>query len=284
MPLSMWEAWDTREASLDKSGTTHRVRYFAEGTDDDLEVKAAALVATPAQWADPQGGDPLVRQGIDVRQVGQMLFEVEVRYGPGDDEDSQEPPETGEGDFSFDTSGGTQHITVALARKFAQGPAGNAAPDNGRAINVRKNGTSVTVDGVDIVIPTLKFVRTHYLPASLVTTAYIKTLARLTGKVNNAPWYGFDAGELLFLGAQGQRRGRGDWQVTFNLDASENIEGLSIGEGEFQISGIDKQGWEYFWVEWQTTAGTVTLVPQPHYAYVDQIYRTADFTQLGIGS
>jgi hypothetical protein len=288
MPARIWEAFDSRDADLAKSGTDHRARFFIDGTDDDGEAKGLALFNVPGYWANPQGGDPLTRQSIRVRQVGQELFEVEADYGPADDEDSQEEPETGGSEESFDTSGGTQHITTAIARKFGKGkgPGGPIAdaPDNGKAINVRRSGTEVRVDGVDIVVPTLKLVRTHYLPASIVTSDYIKTLARLTGKTNKDPWKGFAAGELLFLGAQGQRRGRGDWAVTFTHDASENITGMSVGEGTYEISGIDKRGWEYFWVEWQTTAGSTSLVPQPRYAYVDQVYREGDYALLGIGS
>lgn len=102
----------------------------------------------------------------------------------------------------------------------------------------------------------------------------------LTGRVNHAPFKGFAAGEVLFLGASGSQRGQEDWEVTFSFAASPNVTGLAVG----QITGIAKKGWEYLWVRYEDAVDAHTLVKQPAAAYVEQVYPYGDFALLGIGT
>jgi len=63
---------------------------------------------------------------------------------------------------------------------------------------------------VDITVPVYSFSETHYNSLAFVTESYKQTLFGLTGKVNNAAFKGFAAGEVLFLGASGSKRGDED--------------------------------------------------------------------------
>jgi hypothetical protein len=299
MAIEIWEAFDSRDAALAKkqSDTTHRARYFATGSDNDAEIKAAALFSIPANWVSSQGGDALERQSIDVKRIGVTTWELDVHYGAAEDEDSQEEPETGDGDYTFDTSGGTQNVQVARTvgtkpkqdvydrNGLVKDAQNNPEDPFGGALNVTGESGKEKPHGVDITIPTLKFTRTHYLPSSLVTPSYVKTLAGLTGCVNSSAWNSFAAGELLFLGAQGQRRGSKDWQVTFSFDASSNQTNVAIGTGSFKITVPSVKGWEYLWVKWGTVKHETLpiMVPFPVQACVAQIYPESDFSQLGIG-
>ncbi len=56
--------------------------------------------------------------------------------------------------------------------------------------------------------------------------------------VNNASWKGFAAGECLFLGASGSKRGSDDWEITFRFAATPNKTGLTVGD----IVDINKKG------------------------------------------
>ncbi|MCK4343502.1 MAG: hypothetical protein KAY37_17450 [Phycisphaerae bacterium] len=89
--------------------------------------------------------------------------------------------------------------------------------------SVITGGTPVphySVEGVDIAVPVYHFSETHYLPDAIVSPAYRGTLFSLTGKVNGGAFKGFAAGECLFLGAAGAKRGSGDWEITFRFAAS----------------------------------------------------------------
>ncbi|RMF94392.1 MAG: hypothetical protein D6741_12675, partial [Planctomycetota bacterium] len=119
-----------------------------------------------------------------------------------------------------------------------------------------------------------------YIDASLVTDAYKATLYNLTGTVNNATFRNFAAGEVLFMGASGSKRGPGDWEITFRFAASPNVTGLTIGE----ITGINKNGWDYLWVAYADDVDDAAkeLIKKPIAAYVERVYRYTDFSLLGI--
>ncbi|KAA0215760.1 MAG: hypothetical protein DYG94_06340 [Leptolyngbya sp. PLA3] len=116
-----------------------------------------------------------------------------------------------------------------------------------------------------------------------MTSGYKATLFGLTGKVNSNSWKGFNAGEVLFLGASGSRRGTSadaDWEITFRFAASANALGISVGP----ISGISKKGWEYLWVRYADAedAGSNAIVKRPVAAYVERVYDEGNFSALGI--
>jgi hypothetical protein len=112
-------------------------------------------------------------------------------------------------------------------------PPGQTAPNFKGAIGV----TADSVEGVDITVPVYHFAETHYLADAVVTLAYKLTLFALTGRVNNSAFKGFAAGECLFLGAAGTKRGSGDWEVGYRFAFSPNVTGLTVGD----ITGINKK-------------------------------------------
>ena len=129
-------------------------------------------------------------------------------------------------------------------------------------------------------LPKYRFSETHLIADSRVTNEYKGKLFRLTGKTNNGAWGGFAEGEVLFLGASGSKRGRGDWEITFSFAASPNATGLTVGD----ISDIDKKGWEYLWVEYaesvDESANPKRLVKRPVAVHVERVYEAGDFADL----
>ena len=140
----------------------------------------------------------------------------------------------------------------------------------------------MTAKGVDITVPVYNFSETHYLAASAVTQAYKNTLFALTGRVNNAPFKGLAAGECLFLGASGSKRGTDDWEITYRFAGSPNRSGMTIGP----ITGVSKAGWDYMWVRYADTEDddAKTIVKRPIAVYIERVYDVADFSLLGIGT
>ena len=111
------------------------------------------------------------------------------------------------------------------------------------------------------------------------------TLMGLTGAVNNAVFRGFQAGEVLFLGAGGSRRGTDPddrWEISYKFAASPNQTGMAVGS----IAGIQKRGWDYLWVQYgeDVDATAKVLIKKPIAVYVEQVYPIASFAGLGIGS
>ncbi len=176
---------------------------------------------------------------------------------------------------SFDTTGGTVHVT----QSFGTNRFGTLAPDFQGAIGVSDD----KVDGVDITIPAYKFSETHLIPRAFVGTSYKNTLFQLTGKVNNATFKNFAAGEVLFLGSTGQRRGREDFEITYNFAASPNIASIVFTSS---ITVLDKEGWDYMWLYYDDQVDGVAhrIVRRPRAAYVERVYERADFGLLGLSA
>jgi hypothetical protein len=256
------EIYKSRESRItdDGKGDSLELAFTVTGSYDDATARAAVEAKSPATYMG------LVRKEINCRPTGAGNWEATARY-QAEIRDSQ---------YTFDTSGGTQHITQSRQTLGKYAPPGKTAPDCKGAIGV----TPDSVDGADIVVPTYSFSETHFLPDAAVTPAYKAILFALTGKVNNAAWHGFQRGEVLFLGASGSNRGDGYWEVTFRFSASPNMTSLQVGG----ITIPDKPGWAYVWFRYQDTADANQLIKRPVAAYVERVYDEGDFSQIGIGA
>lgn len=267
MPIDVYEKWDSRELTLGENASAE-LRYVVRGTDSDADAYAAAKDASPIAYAG------LYRQTIQLERIADDTWEASVQYG-------QRPPANQNetlpdlSSYEFDTTGGTQHITQSLHTRRRYGV--QIAPDLRGAIGVTKDG----VEGVDITVPVFHFSETHRLPDAVVTPWYVNTLFSLTGTVNDAPFRMFQAGEVLFLGASGSKRGMDLWEITFRFAANPNVSGLQIGE----ITNIEKQGWDYLWVRYTDWVDEYSnlLVKKPVNVYIEQVYRSGNFMLLGIG-
>jgi len=254
-------------------------QYVIRGTADYDEA-LAILDATAPMFV-----GTMVRQSIDADEdhVDEIhpdtcIWVGTARYGNPSASSSGSPPATGDSFFSFDTSGGTQHITVSRQTVGAFGTGANVN-DYGKAVGWEND----SIQGTDITVPVYTWAETHYLPDSIVTLGYRGSLFALTGRTNNASFKGMAAGECLFLGAAGSQRGSGeDWEINFRFAGSPNATGLSIGS----ITGIAKKGWEYLWVAYdkQENGTLKKIVPVPKQVYVERVYEEGDFSILEIGT
>lgn len=273
MPVSAAEKNDSPSFSDGDSPRPRRL-YTISGTTDYATAVSQMLSVSPATFPTSLGDLARRTWGVDPNGASD-LWDGFVEYGqPGDIS-----PVTGDAVFSFDTGGGTQHITQSRESRGVY-PA-VIAPSNG-AINVNF-GPNPTVEGTDIIVPVYKFSEVHYLDDAVVTAAYRGVVFNLTGQVNNASFKGCAAGECLFMGASGSKRGRGDWEITFNFAASPNKTDWTPFTG---FTGVSKKGWEYMWVRYvdDKDAASHMYVKKPFGIYIERVYDEGDFSQLGIGT
>jgi len=266
MPVTIDEKFESRRITTGANPSVELI-YIARGSNDDVEVMNAALAAVPASY------NLMPLQDVSIEPTGELLWSVTVKYAVSN---VIPPPPTGGSTFSFDTGGGTIHITQSLATVgFA--PPGKTAPDHKGAIGVDGN----TVNGVDIVTRTYGFSETGYIADSLVTDTYKGNLFDLTGKVNDAPFKGTAAGECLFMGASGSKRNDSDWEINFRFAAAKNATNVDVGG----IVVTQKNGWDYLWVSYEQVKDETSnaMVMNPTAAYVEQVYEIGDFSLLGIG-
>lgn len=261
MTATIEELFDSR-SSIASEQSSHERRYIVHGSDDPNEVITLVGTTAPTSYLGMRRGH------CEVNPLGNGIWECVVPY-EGVVNDSQ---------YTFETGGGTVHMTQSLSTVNRYAAPGETAPDFGGAIGV--NGDSIT--GTDITVPVFNFTETHRIPAATVNGAYKLALFNCTGKTNDSTFKGFAAGEVLFLGASGSKRGLEEWEIAFKFAASPNVTGMTLGA----ITGITKAGWDYLWVRFRDEAdGTAkTLVKRPIAAYVERVYRSANFSTLGIGT
>lgn len=260
--------FDERPESRQQTSESVTLEYVCYGTDDDQYVSSYALAATPAIYSTVFG--TFYRQDIQIRPQSADLFYITVPYGP-------KKRENGSWTFDFDTTGGTVTIKNSKETVSSYGAGGNPfIPDFKQLIGV--NGDDV--EGCEIIIPALRINVRFRHPYGVVTIAHAKALARLTGKVNSTPFLGFDAGEVLFIGASGSDGSEAEAEISYSFACSENASGLSIGD----IAGVAKKGHHYLWVSYKDDTDNGFPVKVPEFAYVEKVYGETNLAlALGFG-
>jgi hypothetical protein len=251
----------------------------------DADLKQALINQTSNFYIDIQTGllvvatDYVIDETLlePLKDVQAGIWLGTVKYGS---EDSNK--KTNEFSFNFETTGGTQRIFQSIKTIDSRNATdSNPAPDMGGAIGC----TTDKVEGVEITIPTWGFGGTYYFPPAAVTTAFKSNIYQLTGKINDAPFMGCQEGECLFLGAQGAKRGRGDWEISFKFAGQASVTLPAIGDIP---GGMKKRGWDYLWIRYEKkiigAGADQTLAMAPKYAYIEQVYTEGSFSSLGIGT
>lgn len=285
MPLTWIEDGDSRQATIVRKGkkatSSYKKSWKVFGTSDDVELHAdinARVSSSYAYWQYPGVPDMQLRaESYSVTYLGDDAWQVQVDYIKEGAEDGDQPLKRSR---SFDTTGGTQHITQAHEEtKYAK--SGDEAPSQQNAIAVDDSG----VNGVDIVVPQLCWTETYDVPNAYVTNEWIKGVAGITGTTNDAPFRSFSSYEVLFVGCSGSQewddqKGRGPWSLSFRFIASKNVYDQTIGD----ITGVTKLGHDYLWVRYESAVDAKTLIKKPKHVYVNKVYKSANFAVLGIGS
>jgi hypothetical protein len=276
-----------------KAQSVYKKSWKLFGSTDDLVIHDdinRTLTLRALYWDYPANPNMrLQAESYSVEYLGDDAWQLEVTYTKEGAEDPEQPDPLRR-TRSFDTGGGTQHITQAqqaddsplnLEKRY---PA--SAPNQLGAIGV--DGDSV--NGVDIVVPALTWTETYDVPHQFITANYIKNLSKLTGTVNDGTFRTFPAGEILFLGASGSQewdsdKGDGPWNLSYKFSQSPNagpgqtLPALWIG----LIGGVEKDGHDYMWIRYEDDVASDTLIKKPKSVYVNKVYRRENFAQLGIG-
>lgn len=265
MSITMVELFDSRESEVSIERNAVELRYGLFGSEDDAEVDLHISENLETSYL----GMPFQRYRFN--HVGAGVWFVVASYS------TDEVREVGEDTTSFNTVGGTAHITQSISTKHS-GKADDVTddpPDFKGAIGV--NGDSI--DGVDIAAGSGAYTVTHYFDDNDVTNDFINKLTKMKPFVNNAPFRGYSAGEVLFLGAAGSQRGEDAWEVTFSFAISENVD-------DYVLQGCSepfaKDGHDYLWIVYKDGKNNNNFVKTIKYFYVEQVYDRGDFSELEI--
>lgn len=248
---------------LDHKTGEYEKKYAIIGTSSDAIVRAKVLAGSPTSY----GGFP--RATISFSPKDHNVWEATVTY-------SRQEKEREQPQYNFNTTGATTHITHALETVDSyECEQGLGTPDFKDAINVTKDD----IKGIDVVVPTLTFSETHKFLPTKITTDFIRGLMDNTGKTNSKEFRKFKAGEVLFTGCSGQYADD-RVAITYNFTCSKNLTDLEVAGA----TSVDKKGHDYMWVyfEDQEDSYTEDVVKGPRAVYVNRIYDSFDFKDLGI--
>lgn len=270
--------WGERPNSL-RSATNPRsitLGYVLTGTANETIARALAGGYAPVLYAG------LYRQNIALDRQGPDFWHVDVTWGPYE----KKEPEVGDFKWGFTTGGGTYHTTQAISHVNSYVKSGGTAVNHYGAIGVTESGD---VDGVDVPDVAFEWTEERKLSLGSYGWSYAQIVGGLTLRVNNATFRGLPIGSVLFKGADGTFSLKDPTllEMTYRFAYSPNIDDWSIGSGGNAISGIDKKGWEYLWVEYRDAegeAGSDRLKKIPIQVNVEQVFYAGDFSLLGIGT
>lgn len=269
MSVTFSEKFKSRRTIVGTNPSTELVyNAVVEGeTDEDLAIAAAVSTDLPSEY------DSKPLNAVEIEQLGNDLWQVTLTFAYS--RGSFVLP-TGGSASSFDTTGGTRRITQSLETVSLHAPPTQTAPDFGGAIGVSENG----IEGVEIAEGGYRFREIRIVADADVDAAFKATIYGLTKKVNSETWQGYEPGEVLFEGATGTQRGEDDWEIVYSFIANPNAEDLQVGD----ITGIDKDGWDYLWVLYgdEVDGAAGAMVKRPLAAYVERVYYRGDFADLGL--
>lgn len=255
-----------------------RVLYLVHDAADEQAARAALLADSggcPLTWPYATGHLSRATYDIDPMEDG-TTWTADVEYLTPQEMARNAPKPVGTEMHAFDTSGETQHVTNSKQTPLSVSATELPATDHKGAIGV----TDKSVEGCDIIVPAYQFSVKKIMSAAEVNANYKGMLFRLTGQVNDAAWGGFKKGEVLFLGASGNEREDGAYDMDFKFSAKPNRTNQTVGE----ITRIDYEGWNYVWILYapKDDAQSKMVARRPIAVYVERVYDYGTFADLGI--
>jgi hypothetical protein len=296
LPSYQIELIESRKSNVSIDNASYEVVYKLSGpvnTDVTIQGVADALVPTTFTFTSAiLGTINLIIQeySIDPQEPG--IWHVTAKYG------RRRPRKTGDIVFTFDSSGGSEHIqisrkTIAKTTSTLAPWVGTTPPDYRGAIMVSTGPNGGSVAGTNIVVPNGKFTIEYYCPTSLITPTYQQLITYMVGHTNQATFnfspvdftgaFAMPAYEVLFLGGTGQPRTIDDWQLVMHFLRGKNLTNTDPDGVVTGMVQIAKLAHDFYWAEFRQNddAAAKVTIKQPAYAYVEQVYNPTDFTQLG---
>lgn len=290
MTITHVELRSSREGkdSTKRASRTDR-KYVLMGSDDI----AAMRTYLDVEGLVPTTYDGLIYEDLDRSYMAPQSWLWTANYvEKRKSDESNDQLDVGEYRVSFDTTGGQvklmwtpDHTNNVTAYPQAPLPVGLSTPTDFKGgINMRRGTNGIEPEGVEVLIPVLKFT-IHYRRAAEDEAswfAFMKSIYAVTARTNNATFKTFDAGEVLFLGGNGVQGIESDPVLDFHFAASPNLTGLIFDA----ITDVDKGGHDYVWIDSEPEKDATSLRgrSKPIGVYVHQLYEPVSFAGLGVGS
>lgn len=265
------------------SNSIQRVYHFhGPATESEVLSHIPTLPQTVA-------GMPLAQ--VESEEVGDISGDwvTTLFYGSAAPGQALTPQSSGtvEYEFNFQAPGG--RLKRSLQTVSSHPRPGQTAPPFNNLMGMVQGEQGLINEGIDFSPPAETFALRYAASTGVVTTAYQDLVENMVGKVNSSNFAAgrFAAGELFLTRVSGRvttrvstTQSQNSWNIEFGFAYSPNATNLAIGA----ITIPTKLGWHLVWT-WDTPeedAGGRFTVLQPHTAYVERVFDTADFKLLGL--
>lgn len=268
------EHFSSRRTSKKLRTATHdRVYHLAPYSDSagamgELESVAPATVTV--------GGVLLIRSSVDVEPIdGRRLWLGMASYSPAEAEGNRPILQVGEGEVTVRIVGETQTLRHSYRQqRWNIATSSSVTSNSGGPINDAGDGP----EGVEVLRPSAGFGEKWILAPGTVDAAWVKAMSKIVGKVNNAEFRGFAAGELLLLGIQARSRADGSYEADYEWSVRPNIDSQSIAG----VTVTNVQGHWYVWVKTRRRVVSGEVRHQATHVVVDRVYEYADYGDLDL--
>ena len=256
MAVSTFERASEVTRGVTGDSDTRRHEYIVKLTAPENEPDNTILVYVsnntgPGAGEIPGSWDGLPRRKIDIKQLGPIWFVVSVSYGY--QKPSTSTPETGTVVQQFSVTPKTFKARIAHEQSKYK-ITGDGVPEEpeknefGNFIQVRTTKDARTIEGDDALVPSQEFTLRYTNLTTFFNTTIMASAMKLSTKVNDDTWYGFEKGTLMFMGVSGDidaNTSDGKTTISYRFAYQENkpaqeIAGIEIGPS---------YGWEKVWVE-----------------------------------
>lgn len=196
------------------------------------------------------------------------------------------PPEVGDDEFSYSTSGGTRHVDFSYATAAYPFHAGGNVYNFYGGIK----WTGAGFEGVDVVSPHAEFTISRSAPKFFLNIDSRVTFANMAGMINSRAWFGYGAHCVQFKGLSGKKtwlkwtNANGQevrdwyWRVDYAFECRAPqmfVDGDSVAR---TAGGFDLV-WRY---NEQQVGPDGAMCEVPVQINVEQVYPEFDFYNLGI--
>jgi hypothetical protein len=298
MPARVIPLWDSGKSQLIYSGDgedSGELIWSIVDCPTSGEAYTVLIDGDGFLWDGLDGNiDGLLCRTIDMNPDGPNAWQAVAQYGEPKLKTREKEKLNAVGEYRVSFSVKPQTIKQFTAVRTMAYPAsaknyggvavsGGTSPTsaayNGGAINVNQDGQ---VEGVDTIIPGLSITVTQRMAGASLTPAYALEVADLIGKYNSDIFMGvFPAGSIQFIGgdaalsfainnpiAGGPPLDPQDRELSFEFLYSPNLTGITIGT----ITGINKLGHQYMWIDWESAIVSSRAVRRPLAVYVQDLF------------
>ena len=276
------EKVDSRITTSNGKNSTHQRSYRVE-TQGATSAQAITAILAASPTSVIADGVTLNQRVPSVQYVGNGYWVGTVNYrheaSRQAEDQNQNIDEVGKVEVTLDLGTESKHITEGIDSTVWVTTDGPNTPPQIDAIGLEDN----QIQGCDILSPSGNLQITKVFDNATVFGAnWVQDRADLRCHTNDATFYGFDAGSLLFVRMSFTIRNNGDVPVTFQFQHRANL----VEQTAVSVLPVDKKGHQYLWTRYEdseeTTGGDTTYTKKAVAQYVNTVYPEGDFSTLGL--